>query len=179
MAQLKCYGDECIKTGKKWDREKLEVFNGKRYCENCLKIKKIDFETYQPLIFTIKKYFGIPYPTGIMLRQVKDFRFKRGYSYLDITNAILYINFVLRKPLITKYGLGLVPYIIEDSKKYYILQNESNKKMQEQTVDNSVLGVVVKVNKTHFNDVEKVKSDFVKKQMSRFDDLDEIEKELQ
>lgn len=118
--RLKCYGfcDE------KYPKEELTLYKNKNYCPQCLVIKKDDDDGREKLINEITKIYNIPYPTGAMLRQMKDFRESRNYKYNDQAKAIWYGKHVLKKDFHSKYGLGLVPYIIEDAIIYF----ESNKK---------------------------------------------------
>lgn len=78
-----------------------------------------DDEERLELINVISSVYDIPYPTGFMLRQMKQFREDRNYSYGDQAKAILYSKNILNKVMKSNYGLGLIPYVIEDAKKYY------------------------------------------------------------
>ena len=66
-----------------------------------------------------------------MLRQAKNFRNDRNYGYEDQAIAILYIKNILQKEMHTKFGLGLIPYVIEDAKKFYIDQKQKMEDMKE------------------------------------------------
>lgn len=75
--------------------------------------------------------FDIPYPTGRMLKQMKDFKEERGYSYLDQSNALIYGHDVLNKSFHSKFALGLIPYIIEDAKQFYIKRDKQMEDMKD------------------------------------------------
>ena len=124
---LKCYGT----CEKKYPKEELTKYKGKNYCQTCLKEKRHNDEDYQSLLLQIRKSYNIPYPTGMMLRQIKAFKNDRGYSYRNQVLAIEYIDNVLRKSMHTKYGLGLVPYVIDEAVAYYKDNEEKARKLKD------------------------------------------------
>ena len=116
MARLyKCYGTCDVK----YPKEELKKFKNQNYCEKCYDQKVIDTESYKTLLETISLVYSIPYPTGHMLRQIKNFKEDRNYSYEDQSIAILYAKNILKKDMLPKYGLGLVPYVVEDARRFY------------------------------------------------------------
>lgn len=133
---LKCYGFECSDNGIKWPKSKLTVKNGKNYCDKCL-VEMIKEEDGRATLYgIIKDVFQMPFPNGMMLRQIKEFRRVRTYEYEDIAKAILYAKYVLHKDMTPKFGLGLIPYVIEDAKAFYIDQKEKIKNMEGKTIQN-------------------------------------------
>lgn len=124
---LKCYGT----CEKKHPKEVLTKYKGKNYCQTCLKEKRHNDEDYQFLLMKISTSYNIPYPTGMMLRQIKNFKNDRGYSYRNQALAVEYIKTVLRKKMETKYGLGLVPYVIDDAVRYYKENEERARKLKD------------------------------------------------
>ena len=132
--RLKCYGF----CDNKYPKEELTQYKSKNYCSECLIIKKEDDVGREKLINEISKIYNIPYPTGMMLRQMKDFRESRNYKYNDQAKAIWYGKHVLKKSFHSKYGLSLVPYIIDAAVIYF----EENRKRAEKLED------VQSINKT-------------------------------
>lgn len=126
---LKCYG---------WCEEKhaksnLIKFSSRNYCFKCYERvtrEKLERET---LMHTISEVYNIPYPTGRMLKQMKDFKEERNYSYLDQSNALLYGRDVLHKVFHSKYALGLLPYIIDDSIAFHTKRDEQMENMKDIT----------------------------------------------
>lgn len=116
---LKCYGYKCLENGTKWKKGELINKKGKNYCKSCYNEIIKDEEGRKILYSVIAQVFGIPFPNGMMLRQIKEFRRIRTYEYEDIAKAILYAKHILKKDMQVKYGLGLIPHIIEDAKIYY------------------------------------------------------------
>lgn len=63
-----------------------------------------------------------------MLRQIKQFKEQRKYSYENIRKALLYANYVQHVKFSPKYGLGLVPYVIDEAIRYHDDQVKKLKK---------------------------------------------------
>lgn len=141
--KLKCYGwcDE------KYIKLDLIKFKNKNYCFKCYARKTEEAHGYEVLKQTISEVFNIPYPTGLMLRQMKTFFEERNYTYIDQANALKYGREVLKKTFTSNYGLGLVPYIIDEARGYYIKRDKQMENMKDvnalrkvETVDKSVAG---------------------------------------
>lgn len=113
--KLKCYGW----CGEKWPKEDLTKYKNQNFCRDCYRRKVKESEGLQTLHAVIQQIFNIPFANGHMLRQIKTFHNERGYDYEDMAKAILYSKHILKKQMHVKYGLGLIPYVIEDAKKYY------------------------------------------------------------
>ena len=123
---LKCYGF----CHEKYEKSELTNYKSKNYCSSCLKQKKIDDEGRDTLHKVIMSLFNIPFPNGQMLRQMKMFREERNYDYEDQAKALLYAKHQLKKTMHPKYGLGLVPYVIDDAVKYHKEQTEKLEEMK-------------------------------------------------
>lgn len=136
---LKCYGT----CGKKYVKEELEQYKSKNYCSECLRVKRKDDEGRDTLQKVIMKIFNIPFPNGQMLRQMKMFREERNYEYEDQAKAILYGKYQLKKEFHPKYGLGLIPYIIDDAVEFYESQTAKMEAMKNKKTnyDTNVLYV--------------------------------------
>lgn len=140
---LKCYGwcDE------KHIKPELIKFKNKNYCFKCYSKKVEEAHGYETLKGTISDVFDIPYPTGRMLGQMKKFYEERNYTYLDQANALTYGRDILKKKFTSNYGLGLVPYIIDEAREYYIKREKQMEDMKNmdisrrvETIDKSVGG---------------------------------------
>lgn len=116
MARLcKCYGCE-----NKFSKEELEPISAKNYCSKCASVIKQNKIDRAELIETIKTLYKIDYPTGLMLKQIKDFETERGYKLKGIVITLLYCKEQLDVTFHQKYGLGIVPMHYENAKKYWI-----------------------------------------------------------
>lgn len=127
--QYKCYGY----CGKKYPIEQLKKFKanpeskseGSNHCKECFKQKEKDVNERKDLYNFLKELFNITFPTGLMLRQIKNFKEEHGYSYKNIKFAVDYIYNVKKvySPTIT-FGIAGVPYFYDEMINYYKELNE-------------------------------------------------------
>ena len=123
---LKCYGW----CEKKHPKEDLVLYNSKNYCFPCLSRKEYDDVGRSKLHKQIRKSYGIGRPTGFMLKQSKKFREEQGYTYQNQAKAIWFADTVQHKEMDEKYGLGIIPFVINDAIIYYDDQKEKANKMK-------------------------------------------------
>lgn len=125
---LKCYGD----CNSKYLREELIEYNSKRYCNNCIEKVRDKAENRPTLIRAISNYIG-EYPSGMILKQIKDMEEKDGFSYRGMINALLYYHEVKHNTLNPQMGINILKYVYSDAQVYYrqkekIKEREKNKK---------------------------------------------------
>lgn len=145
---VKCYGG----CEGKYEKSMMVKLKGQNHCPNCRDKVKNEQEDRQLLYNTIIKIFEVPFPTGMMLRQIKQFSEERSYTYKGMTMTLCYIKKVLRKDLNKKGGLALVPYCYDQALQYYKDLEEKRKN----TVD--VSNEVIKVKISPFkHTTEKIK----------------------
>ncbi|MDG0860380.1 hypothetical protein [Staphylococcus equorum] len=128
---LKCYGY----CNSKYPKEELKKLNlnknstndGHNYCVSCYEKKIKDFNDRNDLYKFLQDTFDLNFPTGLMLRQIKQFNEERGYSYKNIRLTLNYIFNIKRcyKPM-TKFGIAMVPHFHEEMIEYY--KNFKNKR---------------------------------------------------
>lgn len=115
LAKCKMCGVEIPKN------EKLLISN-KRYCRLCYDIKLKENEDYVNLKLNICRIFNIDIPTGLMLKQIKQFKEELNYTYAGIDYCLWYLTQIKGVKLELKYGIALVKFEYENSKNYYIQQ---------------------------------------------------------
>jgi hypothetical protein len=115
MALYKCYGT----CEKKYFKEELTNYKGKNYCPQCYASKVKEDTDREKLYKFLQETFNINFPTGLMLRQIKEFREDRNYSYKNIYFTIKYILEVQKINLQLKYGIALVPHYYDEMLAYY------------------------------------------------------------
>lgn len=109
----------CKGCGKKITKEEKYTHSNKSYCKECYdKIIKQHNE-YKSLIDSICLYFKIDKPTGLILKQVKDYVNNLGYSYGGIKYTLYYITAILQQDLDLQYGIGLVKFKYSEAEDYY------------------------------------------------------------
>lgn len=114
----------CKLCGKKITKEEKYIYSNKSYCEKCYNIKLKEREDYEKLINAICSYFNINKPTGLILKQIKDYKEKFDFEYKWISYCLWYVTYILNKKLDIKFGIAIVKYEYENSKQYYEKQLE-------------------------------------------------------
>lgn len=112
---VKCYGT----CEQKYPQDEMTKFKGQNHCKSCYEAKVKEVNDREDLYKYLQEVFKISYPTGLMLRQIKQFKEDRGYSYKNIRFAVDYIIRIKRTNLQLKYGIALVPHIYDEMISYY------------------------------------------------------------
>lgn len=132
MARLyKCYGD----CGTQHEKEKLTKVGSQNFCFPCAEKKHKDAKDRDTLYKTIQTVYKIPYPNGQMLRQIKQFKEDRNYTYEGMTKCICYFVKVQKKQPFLNGGLSFLPYHYDSAVKYYDDLEERRKNARD--VDNN------------------------------------------
>ena len=84
-----------------------DKYAGKIYCISCYEKAKRDGEEYKKLIETICDYYKIDKPTGLMLKQIKEYKNDYNYTYGGMAYTLWYMNVIEQKEFIVKYGVTL------------------------------------------------------------------------
>lgn len=154
LARLsKCKGCE-----KELSKEEKYVYSNKTYCKKCYEQIQIEHQAYDLLLRTICEYYSIDKPTGLMLKQIKDYKEQFNYTYNGITYALWYIKAIENRSFSEiKYGIALVKYYYEKAKQYF---------NQQQRISNSVKtqsDTTLKINevKVNLNKVYKRENNFL------------------
>lgn len=134
----------CKKCTKQITASEKYIFSGKSYCEDCYKILRRDADAFKELIDHICKKFEIIQPTGLILKQVKEYKNELKYSYAAMTYTLWYIEEILRKELELKYGIAIVKYYYEEARHYY----EQQEKITNSITDVEIQTKIVKNNKS-------------------------------
>lgn len=117
--QLKC---SCCQQ--KFDREEITKISNKNYCPKCLKEheQKIKFNRsdFNILFDYICQIYGLDKPTGLMFKQMKEYR-GEGYEYTDIGMyyTLKYYFDVLENQVLEGSGLGIIPYYYDKARQHY------------------------------------------------------------
>ncbi|PED64014.1 hypothetical protein [Priestia megaterium] len=112
---LKCYGT----CGQKYQQSELIKYKNANHCKPCYEAKVKEVTDRENLYSLIKDIFNLSFPTGLMLRQIKQFREERDYSYKNIAFALDYIVRIKKIKLQTNFGIALVPHYYDEMISYY------------------------------------------------------------
>lgn len=112
------------------DYEKIKVKN-KNYHKECYDKYLYEKEQYKLLVSKICEIFNIDVPTGLILKQIKQYKEEFNYTYSGMHYTLWYMTEIEGK-LFTeiKYGIALIKYYYEKAKQYYI---------QQEKIQNSIL----------------------------------------
>lgn len=103
------------------DERDLHVYgkNKNRFCMKCYKKEQqITFDRNRLCAF-IAKLFGLDRPTGIMLRQIKEYKEKQNISYRNMYFALDYATNIKGYELNLKFGVAVIPAIHAEMLNYY------------------------------------------------------------
>lgn len=111
---------KCPDCGMMNDKENTIQHSNRYYCKECYKIRSENVDGYKRLISYICKLYRIDKPTGIILRQIKEF--KSDYKFTDdgIYMTLKYYYDLLDNAVIDGVGIGIVPYYYEKAKQQYL-----------------------------------------------------------
>lgn len=111
---------KCPECGTFNEKEEAIFHSGKYYCKICYENKKQSTEDYKNLIEYICTLFEIDAPNGWMLKQIKDFKDQFGYTYKGIKSTLYYFFDIQGNSINDCAGIGIVPFIYDEAKKFYI-----------------------------------------------------------
>lgn len=116
---------KCVLCGESFEKEDLTLRSNKKYCKECLEIHneqvKKNKSSWDLLFEYICEVYKIEKPTGMMFKQMKDYR-SEDYSYTDIGMyyTLKYFYEVMEdNKVLEGSGLGIIPYFYEKAKKHY------------------------------------------------------------
>lgn len=108
------------------------------YHEECLikkedeeNIKKREADSYKELIEYICILYGIEAPTGLILKQIKEYKESFDFKYSGMLLSLKYFFEMNDGAVIEDAGVGIIPYIYEDAKKHYLLKREVENSLNE------------------------------------------------
>lgn len=116
---------KCQYCEKQIDRniEPFETKNKKYYHANCFHIHEMSAQHRRELIDYICQLYEIEAPNGFMVKQIKTFQDEYKYTLKGIEFALRYFHDVMGND-IEADGIGIVPFIYNDAKKYYMTIND-------------------------------------------------------
>lgn len=112
---------KCPECGTFNDKENAVYYNSKYYCKVCYENKISESQDYKDLIAYICELYQIDAPTGWMLKQIKDFKEQFNYTYRGMRTTLHYFYEIQEgNDVADSKGIGIVPFVYEEAKKFYI-----------------------------------------------------------
>lgn len=123
MTEKKGRLPKCKSCGEAIDKS-LNDFtkNYKGYYHNsCYEEIQIENQFRTELNEYISEIYRVEFPTGWMLKQIKEYKEKRNYKYkgMELTLRFMYEVEKLNRLEASQAGLGMIPYYYEKAKDYY------------------------------------------------------------
>lgn len=113
----KCYGY----CNEKYEKDILiKHTNGKNYCPACLEKMIKEQNDRNSLYNKIRQFYNVSYPTGMMLKQIKDYKEINGYTYKGMELTLVYCKEVLNLEFKSTMGVGIIPHQYEKAKQHFI-----------------------------------------------------------
>ena len=116
------------------------IYHQKRYyCKICYENKTKESDDYKNLVKYLCDLYEIDVPTGFMFTQLKNFKEQYNYTYkgMELTLDYFYKIKTNNKPEVEK-GLGIIPYIYEEAKKFFIETRDIKKNLEGINIQNIV-----------------------------------------
>lgn len=114
----------------------MAVQHNKQYFhQECLNEKIQNAHDRKELIEYICKIYHIEAPTGLILKQIKDYQEQYKYKIKGMLLALKYFHETLGNQARDGDGIGIIPFIYEEAKRNYVMRlkvEESLENIQQQ-----------------------------------------------
>jgi hypothetical protein len=136
------------------DKDDAYEYKKKYYHVECFNKWQKDKEHRQELIDYICKLYRVATPSGMMLKQIKDFQTDYKYTLKGIELSLRYFHETLGNSVQDGAGIGIVPYVYEDAKRHYIMKMKVEESLNQ--VENNVEKKVITVQSPQFTYHKKI-----------------------
>lgn len=134
---------KCPRCEKKLSKSESYPYKKRYYHPECFEEWQRESQDRKDLISYICQLYRLDAPTGMILKQIKEFKEELKYKYKGMELALRYFHETLGNPIQERTGIGIIPFVYEDAKKHFITRmnvQESVKNMKQEEV--KVVGVV-------------------------------------
>lgn len=115
----------------------------------------------------IKEIYQIDKLTPLIENQITKFVREHKYKYIEIARALYYFYIEQDGDLTKAKGIGIVPYVMEESKEFFLKKEEEMKRQREEILEQqNKKQLVIKCNKIEKNrrktkmiDIQSIKED--------------------
>lgn len=140
---------KCPVCGSMNNKEDTEEYGKRYYCPSCLKTKLEQSEArrsdWDRLFKYICKVYNIETLTGMMYKQLKEYRDEYGYKDSGMYATLRYYYDILGNEVLEGSGVGIIPYYYDKAREYYKQCAEVEKSL-DNYVESSDIEVVSNVN---------------------------------
>ena len=110
------------------NKGETKEYKGRYYCPHCLEAKLLASESrkndWDRLFEYICSVYNIDKPTGMMFKQLKEYRDEYGYKDSGMYATLRYYYEILENSPLEGSGLGIIPYYYDRAREYYKQCNE-------------------------------------------------------
>lgn len=101
------------------------------YHQTCLDVKEKLVQDRKELIEYICDLYGLDVPTGIILKQIKDYQEQFNYTSKGMALTLQYFYETLGNTVREGDGVGIIPYMYEEAKRHYITKMRVEASIEE------------------------------------------------
>lgn len=113
------------------EKEEAVSYKKRYYHEDCFNEWEQQKEHRKALIEYICELHNLEAPTGMMVKQIKDFQDDYSYKLKGIELALRYFYETLDNRVREGDGIGIVPYVYEEAKRHYLKKKNIEKSAEE------------------------------------------------
>jgi len=140
----------CKECNKKLLPEEKQTYSGRSYCNTCYTIKINEKQSYDNLLNIVLQCFNITTPSGLMLKQIKQYKEEFKYSYDGMVYSLWYCKEVKNIKFEAKYGLAILKYEYENAKDYFLQQQKIQQSVTYQEKKENIKTYQYRPNKPTF-----------------------------
>ena len=130
------------------DKENTKKIDNKYYCIDCAKKREEEKakhkNDWEELFEYICELYNIKTLTGMMFKQIKEFRDTYGYTNKGIFLTLKYYYEVLENEVKEDTGLGIVVYYYEKAKQHFIEIRDVKRHVEDFEVNEQIKIVKIK-----------------------------------
>lgn len=141
----------CKHCGIKLQSHEKFTYSNKTYCKECYDKKIQEKSSYDELLKIIGSYYNLNNITGLIFKQIKDYKEQFEYSYSGMIYTLWYVKEIEKKSFNEiKYGIAYIKYYYDKAKEYYEQQNKISQSISSSPVENT-RKITVKINNSNKN----------------------------
>lgn len=114
---------KCVRCKNPFNSEEMIIRSNKKYCPECLKQHdeemKLNRQDWDILFEYICEKYKMIKPTGMMFKQLKEYRADFNYTDIGMYYTLKYYYDILENDVLEGSGVGIIPYYYDKAKSYY------------------------------------------------------------
>jgi hypothetical protein len=134
---------KCPYCEKQLNKDDAYEYKKRYYHESCFNEWQKEGQDRKNLIQYICELYKIESPTGMMLKQIKEFHEDYHFKYTGMMLALQYFYETMGNSIQEGSGIGIIPYVYEEAKKHYItkLKVQESLKNGENNIEKKIITI--------------------------------------